>query len=41
MNNFFISQNQSMAFLEITSSLSFIAQGESKVLSIDCKRFQR
>lgn len=40
MNSFFISQNQSMAFLEITPSLSFIAQGESKVLSINCKRFQ-
>ena len=41
MNNFFISQNQSMAFLEITPSLTFVAQGESKILSIDCKRFQR
>ena len=41
MNNFFISQNQSMAFLEITPSLTFVAQGESKILSIYCKRFQR
>ena len=41
MNSFFISQNQSMAFLEITPSLTFVAQGESKILSIDCKRFQR
>ena len=41
MNNFFISQNQSMAFLEITPSLTFIAQGESKILSLDCRRFQR
>ena len=30
-----------MAFLEITPSLTFVAQGESKILSIDCKRFQR